>query len=108
MKALKSKAQERREIEHQIRFYLQQGGEVQTVENGVSGRPFGSYSATPVTFNQPREPRTLLVNEVKAIDARRSRPSPRASSSIKPKSKPRKVLITDDFGEPIRWSWKDQ
>lgn len=106
MKALKSKAQERKEIEYQIRFYLQHGGKVQQVESGISGRPIGSYHAPPVSFNQPREPRTLLIDEVKAIEARKSKPSPHAQA-VKATTKPRKVLITDDFGEPLRWSWQD-
>ena len=106
VKALKSKAQERKEIEYQIQFYLQQGGEVQVVESGVSGRPLGAYALPPVAFNQPREPRTLLVNEVKAIDSRRYKLTQQSPAKKSP-SKPRKVLITDDFGEPLRWSWQD-
>lgn len=107
MKALKSKAQERREIEYQIQFFLRRGGRVELIENGVSGRPLGAYALPPVSFNQPRESRTLLVDEVKAIDARRGKPA-QASPAKRQTSKPRKILITDDFGEPLRWSWTDQ
>lgn len=108
MKAVKSKAQERKEIEYQIRFYLQKGGKVDLVESGVSGRPIGgSFSASSVSFNQPRESRTLLLDQVKAIDARKTKPAAQSRQTPKPSNKPRKVLITDDFGEPIRWSWKD-
>lgn len=108
MKAVKSKAQERKEIENQIRFFLQHGGRVDLIDNGVSGRAIGSsFSNASITFNQPREQRTLLVNEVKAIDARKSKPNALTRTTQKTTPKPRKVLITDDFGEPLRWSWQD-
>ena len=107
MKAAKSKAQERKEIEFQIRHYLQEGGEVNFIESGISGRPIGSYPATPIAFDKSRETRTLLVEEVKAIEARKIRPPSQSSNTAKIVRKPRKVLITDDFGEPLRWSWQD-
>ena len=108
MKAIKSKNQERKEIENQIQFYLRRGGEVQQVESGVSGRPIGgSFSQSAVSFNQPRESRTLLVDEVKAIDARRHKPA-HSPAQTKKVSKPKKVLITDDFGEPLKWVWQEQ
>ena len=109
MKPIKSKAQERKEIEHQIRFYLQHGGKVNLVDSGVSGRPMGApYSHSTVTFNQPRESRTLLVDQVKAIDARKHKTPHEPSAHKKTSSKPRKVLVTDDFGEPLKWIWKEQ
>ena len=107
MKVAKSKAQERQEIESQIRFYLQQGGEVEAIETGVSGRPIGAYSSSAVSFNRPPEPRTSLLNEVKAIEARKIKHPSQTTHTAKIKLRPRKVLITDDFGEPLRWSWQD-
>lgn len=107
MKAVKSKAQERKEIEFQIRHYLKQGGEVNLIDTGVSGRPIGAYPANPITFDKSQETRTPLLDEVKAIEARKTKPKPPASQKSKHASKPKKVLITDDFGEPLRWSWED-
>ena len=107
MKVVKSKAQERKEIEFQIRHYLKKGGEVNLIDTGISGRPIGSYPATPIAFDKSREPRTLLVDEVKAIEARKIKPSSQTANTAKIVRKPRKVLITDDFGEPLRWSWQD-
>jgi len=107
VKAIKSKAQERKELEHQIRFFLQHGGKVDRVESGVSGHPIGnSFRSSPVSFNQPRESRTLLLNEVKAIDSRKTKPTTNRPHA-RGQNKPKKILITDDFGEPIRWSWQD-
>lgn len=104
MKAVKSKAQERLEIERQINLYLQQGGKVDAVQRGVSGRDVGAYKLPPISFEQSKETRTPLVEQIRAIEARRSRrPTPK---TLKHK-RPRRVLITDDFGEPLRWSWRD-
>lgn len=103
MKAPKSKTQERLEIERQIDDYLRQGGRVQSVEPGVSGKELGAR-LPPVCFQEPKLTRTPLVEEVRAIEARR-RPS--ATPKISKPKAPRKVLITDDFGEPLRWSWRD-
>ncbi len=107
MKAVKSKAQERKEIEFQINRYLKKGGEVDLIDTGVSGRPIGTYPATPIAFDKSRESRTLLLDEVKAIESRKAKPSTQSSSKTKTPTQPKKVLITDDFGEPLRWSWQD-
>lgn len=103
MKLAKTKAAERREIENQIRHYLASGGQVNVVEPGVSGREIGGYKLTPVTFEQRQQTRTPLIEEVKAIEARKHPPPPQTRRH----KRPRRVLITDDFGEPLRWSWKD-
>ncbi len=103
IKPVKSKAQERQEIEQQTMQFLQSGGEIQEVQQGVSGHEIGHYP-TPVTFSQQAQPRTLLVDEVKAIEERKhSRQKP-----VKPAKKPpQKILLKDDFGEPLRWTWVD-
>lgn len=104
MKAPKSKAQERLEIEHQIQEFLREGGMVQPVERGVSGRELGA-KLPPVAFQQPKTTRTPLVEEIRAIEARR-RPAP-SPKRLRPQQ-PKRVLITDDFGEPLRWSWQEK
>lgn len=104
MKAIKSKAQERVEIEHQVRFFLRNGGKVQSIEPGISGREIGAYPPPPVSFCGPKEPRTLLLAEVQAIEARKHKPPKPAVA----RKQPKRVLITDDFGEPLRWSWQDE
>jgi len=106
VKPVKSKAQERRELQMQMDDYLKHGGKVNAIESGISGRDIDAYKLTPVNFSEPRESRTLLNEEVKAIEARKSKSSkkPEATRTRRPK----KVLITDDFGEPLRWSWTDK
>ncbi len=90
----------------QMDEYLKHGGKVNAIESGISGRDIGAYKLTPVNLNEPRESRTLLNEEVKAIEARRGK-NGKKPEPIKTK-RPRKVLITDDFGEPLRWSWTDK
>lgn len=105
MKPMKSKAQERREIQQQIDAYLQRGGAVESVAAGVSGREAGSYKLPQVSFSQAPATRTPLVEEIRAIEARRRQsrsPAPRMAPP-----RPRRVLIRDDFGEPLRWSWSE-
>lgn len=104
MKALKSKSEERREIENQIQSFLQSGGQIEAIAQGTSGRELGTYALPPVSFQKAKEPRTLLLEEVRAIEARKHK-------SIKPlprRQKPKRVLITDDFGEPLRWAWEER
>ncbi|MGI1680025.1 MAG: hypothetical protein K6L75_14885 [Cellvibrionaceae bacterium] len=105
MKPAKSKAQERRELQQQMENFLKHGGKVNAIESGISGRDIGAYKLTPVNLNEPRESRTLLTDEVKAIEARKSK-SHKSATATRPR-RPKKVLITDDFGEPLRWSWTD-
>lgn len=104
MKAVKSKAQERLEIQFQINHYLQHGGRVEAVERGISGRDSGTYALPPHSFQEPKESRTPLGEQIRAIEARRGRRAPPKTSRSK---RPQRVLLTDDFGEPLRWSWRD-
>jgi hypothetical protein len=104
VKTPKSKAQERLEIESQIEEFLREGGMVQSVERGISGRELGA-KLPPVAFQQPRMTRTPLVEEIKAIEARRK---PGATPKRPQSRQPKRVLITDDFGEPLRWSWQEK
>lgn len=118
MKPIKSKSQEREEIEHQMRHFLRHGGQVTTIAPGISGRELGSYRLPPVIFHgdkgqgnnshASKTSRTPLLEQVRAIEARKTRHNHphNTLAPIKPKG-PRKVLITDDFGEPLRWRWQD-
>ncbi|TQV71828.1 hypothetical protein FKG94_19485 [Exilibacterium tricleocarpae] len=99
MKPTKTKAQVRKEIGNQVRDFLAEGGKVEQLQPGVSGRDINQ--ALPVTFNQPKVKRTPLLEEIKALDARKGKHQPKV---LAPK-KPVKKLLHDDFGEPVRWVW---
>lgn len=90
-------------MEKQIADFLKKGGKVDAVERGISGR--NNNEPIPVgngNFEQPKMGRTYVPEVIAALEARR-KPLP---EKPKPASrKPRKKLIYDDFGEPLRWEW---
>ncbi len=105
MKPIKTKAQTRAEINQQIADFLQTGGEVKAVQRGVSGRDIGQNLALPMTMERSNTSRTLVNDEVAAIEARRKS---KTKPALKPRpKKPERKLIVDDFGEPVRWIWVD-
>lgn len=100
MKHVPTKAQVRSELEEQIQHFLKDGGQVNAIPRGQSGHTdnrnvFGSMGSNP-----PRQERTPLDHVVKDLDARKQ---PQAQQNKH--RRPRKKLITDDFGEPLRWVW---
>ena len=100
-----NKAEKRLELEREIAAFLNQGGTVHKVPNGVSGHDNPTQS--PFAKNSPIEPRqerTPLTEVVKAIDERKK---PEKKPVKLARSGPKKKLLKDDFGEPIRWVWED-
>jgi hypothetical protein len=107
---LPTKADLRRQLEQQMEEYLRSGGEVQRVANGVSGRYDGGG---PLQMRhggdeQPRGERTYVPEVVAAIEERRQQLTKGARRG-EPGSRrrPRKKIIYDDFGEPLRWQWEE-
>jgi hypothetical protein len=103
MKPVPTKAELRAELERQIQDYLHTGGVVQAVPRGQSGQLdnrnlFGSLGQNP-----PRQERTPVDKAVQALEARKH-----PHSNIKKSKRPRKKLLTDDFGEPLRWIWVEE
>lgn len=90
--------------------FLREGGQVQEVPRGISGRESNAPPARPERplgpeEREPRPDRVYLTDVVAAIEARR-RPQA-AKSGTRPK-RPKKRLIYDDFGEPLRWEWVEE
>lgn len=105
MKKPITKAHIRSEMEQQIADYLTKGGEVDEIERGISGRSDGPLRPDNTAFQQPKIGRTYVPEIVAAIDSRRNQ------KSVKPKAvkrRPRKKMIYDDFGEPLRWEWVEE
>lgn len=108
MKRPVSKADMRAELQKEIEQFLQQGGHVENIPQGKSGKDPGD---APLFLNrrlfiEPRGDRTPIPEVVAAIDARRKmkpRRGPQRKRSRTPK--PRRKVIYDDFGEPLRKVW---
>lgn len=110
MKKPVSKEDIRRELQQEIEEFLQQGGRVQKIPQGISGREPGE---PPVYLNrrlfiEPKAKRTHIPEVIAAIEARRREKlqrSPKRKRSRTPQ--PKRKIIYDDFGEPLRKVWVD-
>ncbi|MCP8898925.1 hypothetical protein [Gilvimarinus xylanilyticus] len=106
MKPVKSKKAQRQELEAQIREYQSRGGTVNQVPRGLSGRA-DANTPLPHVFEKKAEAesRTEVSQVIAAIEQRRRPQPPKIQRPNKPKL-PRKKLIYDEFGEPLRWEWE--
>ncbi|MGI9283947.1 MAG: hypothetical protein ACR2P1_01010 [Pseudomonadales bacterium] len=97
----------RKQIAELTDAYVQQGGEVHEIPRGISGRDGATGPLRPTTFQtgEPTRDATPLTEVVKTIEARRHA-KPAKLKPVKPK--PRRKLIYDDFGEPLRWTWVEE
>lgn len=102
-KRTKTKAEVRAELDRAVDQFLSKGGSVQDIPSGVSGKEDNSNLFGNATQFEPKKPRTLVNDVVQTLEERKSN---KKQPAEKP-SGPRKKLITDDFGEPIRWVWED-
>ncbi len=106
-----SKAEIRAQLERETKRFLEGGGEVDRIPRGISGKDPGE---PPLFLNrrlfvEPRTQRTLVPEVVAAIEARRKekfKRSPQRKRSRLPQ--PRRKVIYDDFGEPLRKVWVDE
>lgn len=104
MKPLPTKAQIRAELERQVQDYLQTGGVVNTIPKGQSGQVDNRNLFGSLGQNSPRQERTPVDHVVQALEARKH-PGQHPHNNVKKPKRPRKKLLTDDFGEPLRWVW---
>ncbi len=100
-----TKAELRRELDHQVDTYLRDGGEVHEIPRGVSGRnPVdGPLPNAPFVGSGERAQREYLTDVIAGIEARRKPSAPSKNVT----RRPRKKYIYDDFGEPVRWVWEE-
>lgn len=102
MKPTKTKRELRNELEQQMHDFLHDGGAVNSVPQGLSGREDTRAPLAPLFTGQGAEERTPLPDVVSAIEARRKLST---SSKTHYKPRPKKKIILDDFGQPLRWEW---
>src|SRR6187551_1505197 len=101
IKPTKTRRQLHRELEQQIQDFLHQGGHVNEVPHGLSGRQDANAPLISIFDGSSQEDRTPLPEVVAAIEARKK---PQLAQKLK-KPRPRKKVILDDFGQPLRWEW---
>ena len=103
MKRVKSKAELRAELAQEMESYLSDGGAVENIPVGTSGNTANVNLFRVATNFEPKKERTLVTEVIKDLDSRKKN----KSVPIKKLRSPRKKLLTDDFGEPIRWIWSE-
>ncbi|MFC6669205.1 hypothetical protein [Marinobacterium aestuariivivens] len=101
-----TKAEQHRELEKLTAEYLKKGGQITEVEQGASGLVNGAYTKQAFTLGEPKQSRTAVPEVLAAIDARRQAKS-RREAGVR-RRRPRKQIIYDDFGEPLRVVWVDK
>lgn len=102
-----SKRQLRNQLNQEVEDFLRQGGQVREVARGETGLNNGRYVDSTLTFDKPKEERTPLTDVLKTIDQRRE--AKKNTSAVKTaRRKPKKKIIYDDFGEPLRVVWEDE
>ncbi len=105
-----SKDDIRRELQQEVESFLERGGRVERIPAGISGKEPGD---PPLYLNrrlfiEPRAERTQIPEVIAAIEARRKeklKRTPQRKRSRTPQ--PRRKIIYDDFGEPLRKIWVD-
>lgn len=108
MKKLPTKADIRAEMTKQIDDFIAKGGAVERIPNGVSGRfsNEGPLRSNSTVFEPKSSERTFIPEVVAALEQRTKQlKSPPPSKKRPPQ--PKKVPVYDDFGEILRWEWRD-
>lgn len=97
-----TKREIRQQMNNEVDQYLNKGGEVREFQRGESGLINGKLNDRSSGFEQGKQKRTPLIDELKAVDERKK---PAGSTTPVKSSRPKKKIIYDDFGEPIREVW---
>tara|TARA_R110000822_G_scaffold59736_36_gene149279 strand:+ start:15195 stop:15512 length:318 start_codon:yes stop_codon:yes gene_type:complete len=105
VKKFPTKADLRIELQTQIDDYTRQGGEINHIPRGLSGRDNPQESLQTPLFDGPKTSRTPIPEVIAALDSR----GKKNTGSKKPRQARRKEkIIFDDFGEPLRKVWVEE
>jgi hypothetical protein len=103
-----SKAELRDALQEATSDFLHRGGKVTKVPTGTSAWEPGSRPPpSQPLFSQPPADRTPLNDVIAALDSRRAASRVRRKVRRTRKPEPRRRVIYDDFGEPLRRVWTD-
>ncbi len=110
LKKLPTKNDIRCEMQKQINEFLQRGGEVKNIAQGVSGRTQadGAFRTNHTVFQPRSEERTFVPEVIAALEERTRQMKQPPVTPSKKKRSPKKVPVYDDFGEVLRYEWKDE
>ena len=101
-----SKKSLRKELRKKIEEFLDNGGQIKKYDHGETGEPADKPRAQSVFISpSPIKTRTYVNEEVASLDSRKQKS--RAQAPKKTITPPKKKIIYDDFGEPIREIWVD-
>lgn len=108
LKKLPTKADIRAEMARQVSDFIAHGGVVERIPNGVSGRvsPNNTLRSNSTVF-EPKAPERTFLPEVVAALEERTKQLKQPAPPKKHRSSPKKVPVYDDFGEILRWEWRD-
>ncbi|MDF1820364.1 MAG: hypothetical protein P1U64_02255 [Alcanivoracaceae bacterium] len=98
---------QRQRIKRQTDEFLARGGRIRRVESGTTGETDNKPRQRAMVFEGTRAPRTYVPEVIAAVEARRKLKR-KATSSRRPQRRPRRKMVYDDFGEPLRWEWVDE
>lgn len=109
MKKFPSKAEQRQQLADEVEEFLRSGGEISEVPRGVSGRDadaaLSDWRRASQSDRPPPAPRTDLQDVVAALEARKTAKQKPARPERK---RARKIVVYDDFGEPVREVWREE
>ena len=94
------------ELSRLIQEFVESGGEVVNVPSGISGNSNNENLFRSNNKLAPKTDRTPLTDVVLALEERKQNKNDKKRDKEKLK-KPKRKLIVDDFGDPIRWVWED-
>ncbi len=102
-----SKSELRDQLDAEVHQFLKQGGKIEQVEMGESGLVDGRYNLHKTGYNgspPAAQERTPVHSLLATIDSRRKSKSTHTPNRQRTRA-PRKKVIYDDFGDPIRTIW---
>lgn len=100
-----TKSEVRDQINDEVEAFLRRGGEVKEMQRGETSLINGNYNDRSLGFEKPKEERTPVNEVMQTIDQRKHE---KRKPAVKQKpTRPRKKVIYDDFGEPLRIIWED-
>ncbi|MAV76469.1 MAG: hypothetical protein CL691_07610 [Cellvibrionales bacterium] len=105
VKKIPSKADLREELDQQLDTFLDKGKNIAQIPRGVSSRDGATEPLKADTWQMDSKKTewTFLPEVVDTLEKRRQE---KPNTPVK-KSRPKRKLIYDDFGEPLRWVWVD-